>query len=300
MKTALLTILALVAFAGNSVLCRMALGDSLGDSLGGDMGDGLNETRIDAAGFTIIRLLSGIVALLAILKITRSNSTDTAKGSWKASVFLFLYAITFSYAYISLDTGIGALILFASVQAAMITVGILSGDKLHYLEWLGLFVAFSGFVYLVLPDLTSPSLLGFLLMTVSGIAWGFYTLAGTGSKYPLADTSYNFLRTLPFVILLLVLSFQHITLTTQGVILAVLSGALASGIGYTIWYTVLRHLTGIQAAVVQLLVPVIAAAGGTIFSNEAVTSRLVQSSVMILGGILMVILTKHYSKKTAP
>lgn len=154
MKAALLTILALLAFAGNSVLCRMALG-------GSGLSDGLGENQIDAAGFTAIRLLSGIVILLAILKVTQPNRGDSAKGSWRASVFLFLYAITFSFAYVSLDTGIGALILFASVQAAMIMVGILSGERLHYLEWLGLFVAFSGFVYLVLPDLTSPSLSDF-------------------------------------------------------------------------------------------------------------------------------------------
>jgi drug/metabolite transporter (DMT)-like permease len=277
MKTFMLTSLALFAFAGNSVLCRLALG----------------ENTIDAASFTIIRLLSGIVVLAIILKVGSANNTSVSRGSWKGSFYLFLYAITFSFAYISLDTATGALILFGSVQAAMILVGVLTGNKLHYFEWLGVFVAFSGFVYLVLPGLTTPSLTGFILMTVAGIAWAFYTLAGKESRNPLSDTTYNFLRTFPYVLILLAVAFQYVSLSPEGVLLAVLSGGLTSGIGYAIWYTALGGLSGIQAAVVQLLVPVIAAAGGVVFSDEVISYHLVLSSVMILGGILIVILARQ-------
>ena len=159
-KTITSTIFALLAFAGNSVLCRLALG----------------ENTIDAASFTNIRLLSGIVVLALILKMTQRKSEPGSKGSWLASVMLFLYAVSFSFAYISLDTGTGALILFAVVQITMIFVSIISGNKLHYSEWIGLIIAFSGFFYFVLPNLTSPSLSGFLLMTIAGVAWGVYTL----------------------------------------------------------------------------------------------------------------------------
>ena len=282
MKIILCTTLALIAFAGNSVLCRMALG----------------ENAIDAASFTTIRLLSGVIVLAIILKLVKTKSAISSKGSWKASFFLFLYAVAFSFAYISLETGIGALILFGSVQITMILIGLLSGNKLHYIEWGGMLVAFSGFVYLVMPGLAMPSLVGFILMSVAGIAWGFYTLAGKGSKDPLSDTTYNFLRTLPFIIILAAVSFQYASLSEKGIFLAVLSGGITSGVGYTIWYIALGGLSSIQAAVVQLLVPVIAAAGGVLFSDEIISFRLMLSAVMVLGGILMVILGKHYFEHT--
>jgi len=234
------------------------------------------------------------VVLTIILKIVQPSGKNNAKGSWKAAFMLFLYAITFSYAYLSLETGTGALILFASVQMTMILVGVISGRKLHLFEWLGVIIAFLGFVYLVLPGLATPSLTGFFLMSVSGIAWGFYTLAGKGSENPLSDTSYNFIRCLPLAMILIVISIQNSTLTSEGILLAILSGAITSGIGYTIWYMALGGLSDIRAAVVQLIVPVIAAFGGVLFANEALSMRLVLSSVIILGGILMVILGKHY------
>jgi len=278
MKIVFYTIIALLAFAGNSVLCRLALG----------------ENAIDAASFTAIRLLSGIVVLAILLRATTAGETAPSKGSWGASLMLFLYAVTFSFAYMSLDTGTGALILFGSVQITMILTGLYFGNKLHISEWLGVLFAFSGFVYLVFPGLGAPSFLGFLLMTLAGIAWGFYTLAGTGSENPLSDTAYNFYRTLPLVAILIAVTFQNADLSQKGVVLAVLSGGIASAVGYTIWYMALKGLSGTQAAVVQLLVPVIAAFGGVLFANEIFSLRMVVSALMILGGVLVVVLGKHY------
>ncbi|MEN8711404.1 MAG: DMT family transporter [Arenicellales bacterium] len=276
-KTIIFTALALTAFAANSVLCRLALGDR----------------TIDAPGFTVVRLLSGAIVLFLIIKV-KNKSGMPAKGSWSASLMLFLYAITFSFAYITLDTGTGALILFGSVQITMILLSILSGNRLHITEWLGLVISFLGFLYLLLPGITTPSRPGFLLMTVAGIAWGIYTLKGRGSTSPLIDTAYNFLRTIPFVSILAVLTFNQMSYSSTGILLAVLSGAIASGIGYAIWYSALRGLSTAQAAVVQLLVPVIAALGGVIFVSEAITLRLTLSAILILGGILLVVLGRYY------
>ncbi len=278
MKFIILTSLALIAFAANSVLCRMALG---------------NDT-IDAAGFTIIRLLSGALVLLLILQITHNKKSSSAKGNWLGGLMLFLYAITFSYAYITLDTGTGALILFGSVQISMLLISIVRGNRLHISEWVGVFIAFSGLVYLVMPGVTAPSLTGFVLMTTAGIAWGIYTLNGRGSTSPLHDTAYNFLRTLPFVAVVTILTLTRIRFTYEGLLLAVLSGAVASGVGYTIWYSALRGLSATQAAVVQLSVPVIAAIGGVIFMAETITLRLLLAALLILGGILLVVLGRYY------
>jgi drug/metabolite transporter (DMT)-like permease len=272
------TIFALLAFAGNSVLCRLALGGNM----------------IDAASFTVIRLLAGIIILVTAAAITPNTDAARSKGSWLAASMLFIYAVAFSYGYISLDTGTGALILFGAVQITMIIVSVVSGTRLHYCEWLGLFIAFSGFVYLIIPSLTTPSLLGLILMTISGIAWGFYTLVGRSSTQPLSDTAYNFLRTSPFITALLIFTFQDATITQEGILLAVLSGAIASGAGYAIWYIALGGLSVTQAAVVQLFVPIIAAIGGVIFANELITLRLVEASALVLGGILTVVLGRNY------
>lgn len=300
MKTILYTLVALFAFAANSVLVRLALAGN----------------TIDAANFTSIRLISGIIVLAVILKIrqglNRGNGhrSDESKrrgdspgisiisstGSWKASVMLFIYAITFSYAYVSLETGVGALILFASVQMTMVLTGLFLGNRLNYFEWGGVLTAFCGFVYLVMPDLGAPSLFGFVLMTISGIAWGFYTLAGKNSKTPLSDTAYNFFRTLPLVVILFALTFDYSALSYKGVMLAMLSGGLASGVGYTIWYMALRGLLAVQAAVVQLLVPIIAGIGGVIFANEVFSVHLAISSLIVLGGILVVIFGRYYEQ----
>lgn len=273
MKVVLFTSFALLAFAGNSVLCRLALGNN----------------AIDAASFTSIRLLSGILALGLILLITQRRSSQTSKGSWKASAMLFIYALTFSYAYISLDTGVGALILFTAVQVTMIFIRVFSGGRLLAIEWLGVSLSFFGFVYLVYPELSSPSVIGFILMLVSGVAWGLYTLEGRKSKSPLNDTAYNFIRCLPLVLLLTVITISNATLSSEGIWLAIAAGAITSGVGYAIWYVALGSLSAIQAAVVQLLVPVIATFGGIVFANEALSVRLVIASLVILGGISLVI-----------
>jgi drug/metabolite transporter (DMT)-like permease len=246
----------------------------------------LGEGSIDAAGFTIVRLASGALTLFLILQLTKSrNSQNISKDSWWGAAMLFLYAITFSFAYIRLETGTGALILFGWTQITIILVSLFSGNRLHLAEWSGVSVSFFGFVYLVAPNVATPSLLGFLLMTLAGIAWGLYTLNGRGSKNPLMDTGYNFIRTLPLVILLGLFSLKFIHLSREGIILACLSGGIASGVGYTIWYTALRGLSVTQAGVVQLLVPVIAAAGGVLFVSETITNRLIIASILILGGI---------------
>ncbi len=284
MSTPLYTLLALLAFAGNSVLCRLALSDNI----------------IDGASFTAVRLISGIVVLSLIFLISNTDKKydNTAKGSWKSSLLLFIYAVTFSFAYNSLDTGVGALVLFASVQITMILTSLFTGNKLTIFDALGVTLAGFGFLYLVMPNLTTPSLLGFILMAISGIAWGLYTLAGKGSNNPLADTTYNFLRTLPFIILLIALCYPNLHLSQQGILLAVLSGGLASGLGYTIWYSALTGLSSIQAAVVQLLVPIIAAMGGIFFAEEPLSLRLVIASIMVLGGIFIVVIHGYIQNKT--
>ena len=207
---------------------------------------------------------------------------------------LFLYAITFSFAYLRLQTGTGALILFGWTQITIILVSLVSGNRLHPTEWAGVLVSFSGFVYLVLPDVATPSLPGFILMTLAGIAWGLYTLNGRGSKNPLMDTGYNFIRTIPMIVIVGIVSFKLLQFSTEGVLLACLSGGIASGVGYTIWYTALRGLSATQAGVVQLLVPVIAALGGVIFVSESISFRLVVACALILGGILTVVLGRRY------
>lgn len=284
-KTILLTSLALLAFAGNSVLCRLALNDGV----------------IDAASFTTIRLVSGILFLLLLVVISNKGKLNIKNGSWSSAFYLFLYALAFSYAYITLDTGTGALILFGTVQVTMIVIGFLKGNKLLLVEWVGLLVAFLGLIFLLLPGASAPSLIGFVLMVFSGIGWGLYTLAGKGSKTPLIDTTNNFLRTLPFITVFLLLVIfsgsETFQISQQGILLAIISGAVTSGLGYAIWYSALPNLSGTQAAILQLAVPIIAAFGGVLFSSEAITQQLIISSVLVLGGVLVVIVGKQYVEK---
>ncbi len=280
MKTLLLTSAALIAFAGNSILCRLALG----------------EGGIDAASFTSVRLITGVLVLVLILKWGQPHQAAPSKGSWFASLMLFIYAIGFSFAYVSLETGTGALILFAAVQITILTMGFVAGHRLYPMEWLGAIIAFTGFTYLVLPGVTAPPLSGFLLMSAAGIAWGLYTLAGKGSADPLGDTAHNFFRTMPLVALLVVFTLKDAHLTFEGMLLAMLSGGLASAIGYTIWYMALAGITTTQAATLQLLVPVIAAVGGIVFAGEVLSIRLLLSAAMILGGILLVILGRKWGE----
>lgn len=280
MKKILLTSLALLAFAGNSVLCRLALGEGL----------------IDAAGFTTVRLLSGALTLMLLMVFFDKQSATSVKAfqpsgrSWLGALLLFVYAIGFSYAYVILETGMGALILFGAVQLTLLLASFFSGQRPGWWEWLGVLLAFSGLIYLMLPAWGSPNLLGFVLMTFSGLAWGLYTLAGQGSVLPLQETTKNFIYSVPWVVLLCLISFQPNLWISNGLWLAITSGALTSGVGYAIWYAVLPELKTSQAGVVQLLVPIIAAIGGVVFAGEALTVRLIVASLMVLGGVYVVML----------
>ena len=275
-KTIIYTTLALIAFAANSVICRLALKDG----------------AIDPGLFTSIRLASGATVLIILVFLSKGRRLEKSKGSWFSAAMLFMYAAAFSYAYVSLETGIGALIVFGVVQITMIAYSLISGYRMNRLEWFGIILALAGFLYLLLPGASAPSLIGFLLMTLSGIGWGIYSIRGKNSKNPLVDTAYNFLRSLPFLIILLYFLFQESSFTTKGLLLALLSGVVTSGIGYTIWYMALRGLNSIQASIVQLLVPVLATIGGVIVLNEVIHARIVISSLLILGGIFLLIFYK--------
>jgi drug/metabolite transporter (DMT)-like permease len=275
--TAVLTLFTLVAFAANSVLCRLALG----------------EGSIDAASFSTIRLLSGAVALWLIVLFLRKRSISVRKGSWISAWMLFLYAVTFSYAYISLSTGTGALILFGAVQATMLLAGLLSGERPHLMQWGGLVLALGGLLYLVFPGLTAPSPLGSVLMIASGIAWGVYSIRGKRGADPLVVTGENFVGAVPLAILVSVAAYSSLHLSVEGAVLAVISGALTSGVGYVVWYTALRGLTATRASVVQLAVPVLAAAGGVLFLSEEISVRLIVATVAILGGIGLTVLGRE-------
>lgn len=271
LKVPLLTIVTMVAFAGNSLLCRAAL----------------VGTRIDAASFTAIRLASGAVCLWALARLLRPSATG--QGSWASALALFAYAALFSFAYLSLTAATGALLLFGAVQATMIGYGLCRGERFTPLQLSGLALALGGLVALLLPGLSAPPLLGALLMLAAGVAWGGYSLRGHSGGDPIRVTAGNFLLSVPMAAVLILLLRQELSLDVAGAGYAVASGAIASGVGYAIWYTVLPSLRSTTAATVQLSVPAIAAAGGVLLLGEAVTLRLVLASAAILGGIWMVI-----------
>jgi drug/metabolite transporter (DMT)-like permease len=275
-RTWILTIITMTAFATNSVLCRMALG----------------AHAVDAASFTAVRLVSGAVTLAALTLFLRGYHALTA-GSWLSGFELFLYAVAFSFAYLSLSAGTGALILFGSVQATMIISGLRSGERPHMLQWAGLAIALAGLIYLVFPGITAPSPGGSLLMAMAGVAWGLYSLRGRGVEDPLSRTSGNFIRAVPFAAVVWASGVQGLHAEPRGILLALLSGTLASGIGYVIWYSALRGLSSTRAATVQLSVPVLAAFGGVIFLAEVVTLRLVIASILILGGVALTVVEKE-------
>lgn len=274
-RTLLLTGITLIAFAANSVLTRQALG-------GGHM---------DPIGFTAIRLLSGAVmlTLLISLKAKATRQPILRHGSWRSAAALLAYAIAFSFAYISLDAGVGALILFAAVQATMISVGIWRGDRPDLIEWIGMATAMGGLVYLLSPGLNAPPAIGAALMVVSGVAWGLYSLYGQGESAPTAATAGNFIRAAPVMLLLALAFWPELKGDIDGVLLAIASGALASGIGYAIWYAALPGLAPSIAATVQLTVPAIAAAGGIVFLGETATLRVLLAGALILGGVAVAI-----------
>ena len=271
--TAILTLIAMLAFAANSVLARLGLG----------------EASIDPASYTAVRLLSGAATLWAIARFSSHDNNSESAGSWTSGSMLFLYAITFSFAYITLSTGTGALILFAAVQITMIAMGLYSGERPRPLEWLGLLIAIIGLIYLVSPGITAPSLVGSLLMLIAGIAWGVYSIRGRGAVNPLAATADNFLRTIPFALIMVLIFYFKINISESGFIYALTSGAISSGVGYAIWYAALRGLTATRAATVQLSVPVLAAIGGVLFLSEPVTTRLAIATMAILSGIGMAV-----------
>jgi drug/metabolite transporter (DMT)-like permease len=267
----ILTALTMTAFAANSILCRLAL----------------RTTPIDPASFTLIRLLAGAATLWLIVRVRTGRSLRA--GSWLSALSLFAYAAAFSFAYVSLSAGTGALILFGAVQATMIIFGLLRGERFTPMQTAGLLIALGGLVALLLPGATAPHLAGATLMTVAGIAWGAYSLLGRASTRPIETTAGNFLRATAFAALLSAVSLGAFAWDARGALLAVLSGAVASGLGYAIWYTVLPALRATHAATVQLSVPVIAAIGGVLLLGERLSLRLVLCSIAILGGIALVL-----------
>jgi drug/metabolite transporter (DMT)-like permease len=265
MPTALLTALALTAFAANSLLCRLAL----------------REGSIDAASFTSIRLVSGAMALLIILAVRRERPA----GSWRSALALLLYALPFALAYRRLDAGTGALVLFGAVQATMIASGLRKGERLLAAEIAGLAAALAGLALLARPGLRAPSPEGLLLMALAGVAWGVYSLRGRSGGRPVAATAGNFLRAAPLALLVGALMWSSMHLSARGALLATASGAITSGVGYVIWYAALRGLSASRAAIVQLAVPALAALGGVLLLGETVTGRLIGSAMLILGGV---------------
>jgi len=279
-RTFILTLVALVAFASNSLLCRQALGRHL----------------IDPAAFTGIRIASGalVLALLAWIEHNRRRGvTATGRSGWRSGLLLFAYAIAFSFAYMTLTAATGALILFAAVQVTIILGALGSGERLRWTEWCGLAVAMAGLVCLTLPGLSAPPAGGCALMLVAGIAWGFYTLRGRGSTAPLSETSRNFLCAVPPALAAAVIMRGHLHVSWPGIAYATASGMVASGLGYVVWYAALRGLTASRAATVQLAVPVIAALGGVAFLSEHVGVRLMVAASLILGGIGLAVVPRR-------
>jgi drug/metabolite transporter (DMT)-like permease len=268
-RTGIYATLALLAFASNSLLCRLALG-------GGS---------IDPASFTSIRLLSGAAMLVALAAFPRHP--HRAHRNWISSAALAVYALTFSFAYVTLDVGTGALLLFGMVQTTMIGAALWQGDRVTSREWLGLACALGGLVYLVSPGLTAPPLVGSALMMTSGTAWGLYTLRGRSMRDAIATNAGNFVRAVPLALAVTAVAVAqaNVTVSATGVLLGVVSGALASALGYIVWYAALPGLSAIRAATVQLSVPVIASAGGILLLDERLTLRLVVAAILILGGV---------------
>ncbi|PSW20623.1 EamA/RhaT family transporter [Photobacterium sanctipauli] len=286
----MLVVLTMIAFAGNSILNRIAL----------------LETAIDPASFTVIRLVSGAVMLSVMVwlqqqrEVTKSTEANanwiaafSTRRAWIMALALFVYAAGFSYAYVSLSAAVGALILFAAVQFTMIGYGFSQGERFTHWQWLGFMMAFGGLIILMMPGVSMPSVDGALLMLLAGIAWGIYSIMGKGAESPLLVTRTNFVLSVPLVIGLSLVMKAHASVDLSGASYAVLSGAVASGVGYALWYKVLPYLPSTTAATIQLSVPVIAALGGVAILGEAISLRLVLVSLGILGGIALVIQNKQ-------
>ena len=274
-NTIALTMAAMVAFAANSVLCRLALGAGL----------------IDAASFATVRTVAGAV-ILGVILLLRPDKAG-AKPDWRSILTLYLYMMFFAFAYLSLSAGTGALVLFGAVQLTMFIVALRSGEHFSPASWAGLVLAITGLVYLVSPGVTAPDPLGAGLMAVAGVAWGFYSLVGRSAGDPTEATAWNFIYAVPLVVVTSLVFIGDIQISPAGAGYAVASGAIASGIGYVIWYAALRGLTATSAATVQLSVPIIAAIGGVILMSEEVTLRLVVASVATLGGVALVLTQRN-------
>jgi drug/metabolite transporter (DMT)-like permease len=286
----LLTFLAMIAFASNSLLCRAAL----------------KQTTIDAATFTFDRIFSGAVALWIIVLFARRTNVQGApnsslvtghwalrNGTWLSALALCIYAAGFSFAYITLPAGTGALLLFGAVQATMIFWGFRKGERLDTIQTIGLVAALAGLILLLFPGLSAPAPASSILMLSAGVAWGIYSLRGRSEKSPVSATAGNFVRAVPFAALISVIMIRHHRFDLLGAMYAVISGAITSGLGYVIWYSALRGLKATSAATVQLSVPVLAALGGIILLGEPITLRLVLASFAILGGIALVVIEKN-------
>ena len=272
--TFVLTLIALIAFAANSILCRLALGSA----------------SIDAIGFTTLRLVSGAFALWILIGFSRRKWGVGGYGSWTSAFALFVYAAAFSFAYASLSAGTGALILFGSVQITMLSTGLFKGERLRVFQWLGLVMAFTGFVLLVSPGLKAPAPLGSALMTSAGIAWGAYSLRGRNVTDPIAVTADNFARSIAFLFPLLGIELlRGLHITPVGALWAILSGALTSGLGYVFWYAALRGMKVTTGAIAQLSVPILAAGGGILLLGETPTLRFLLSTISTLGGMGLVV-----------
>ena len=283
LQISLYTAFALVAFAANSVLNRLALG----------------ANTIDASSYITIRLVSGALTLALINGINKRafNAIEKAFSmptiaAFLPAFYLFLYGIAFSFAYRSLNSGMGAFLLFGTVQITMLSTALIKGERPHLAEWLGLLVAINGLIYLVLPGLAAPDPFGAFLMTIAGISWGFYTLKGRGVSDPIETTALNFIRSVPMILLVYLFTFRNAHFSTAGVVYALISGAVTSGVGYAIWYTALKGLTTTQAALLQLFVPIIAALGGIVFLSESLTMRLVVAGLLIISGVVLALFGK--------
>lgn len=273
LRVAVFTCIAMLAFAGNSLLCRMALTDA----------------ALDPASFTIIRLVSGALTLAIIYSV--KNGINLTGGSWTAATALFIYAAGFSFAYTGMNTGTGALLLFGAVQLTMIGFSLANKERFNIVQTIGFVVALSGLIILLLPSAISPAIVPSLLMLSAGVAWAVYTLMGRKSAKPLRVTTGNFWRALPLLIILLwwLPEDSVSSITSAGLMYAVLSGALASGAGYALWYSVLPHLQSSVAATIQLSVPVIAMLMGWVFLDELITAQMLIAGLATLGGIALVI-----------
>lgn len=268
-QTALAVVFALLAFAANSILCRMAL----------------RQTHIDPASFTSVRLVAGAVTLWILVLLGKRR--QSLGGNWGSAFALLVYAVAFSFAYVAITAGTGALLLFGAVQLIMISVGLVAGEKIDRRIAFGWALAVAGLVILVIPGVSAAPALRASLMLSAGVAWGVYSLRGRRSTDPLRDTAGNFIRAAPCALLISAILWSHSYFDVQGAVLAALSGSIASGLGYAAWYAALPRLSAIAAANLQLSVPVIAGLGGVALFGESITVRLTASTVLVLGGIAL-------------